>query len=103
MVDKLTTTRSLNELIFLTYITKSPVWNYEKEWRLIIDNKVSDYYDHKIPFPFIKAIYIGYRAEPELIDTLKQIGNEFEIDVFRTEMDGGKTDGDRRRSADPAQ
>lgn len=84
------TTRSINELIFKTYIVKSPTWNYEKEWRLIVDNGVCQYYDNKIPFPYIKTIYVGCRANNELENKLKKIGDKLGIEVIKLQMHGGK-------------
>jgi len=84
------TTRSINELIFKTYIVKSPSWNYEKEWRLIIDNEVCQYYDNKIPFPYIKSIYVGCRASNELENKLRNIGDDLNVEVKKMHMSGGK-------------
>lgn len=61
------------EKILLSFLSKSTVWNYEKEWRLIVDNKICEYYDNKIPFPYIKAIYVGLNATKELVKTLYRI------------------------------
>ena len=57
---------------------------------MIIDNKVSDYYDHKIPFPYIRALYVGFRAENELIDKLIKIGKDINVDVYLLKLDGSK-------------
>jgi hypothetical protein len=84
------TTRSINELIFKTYVVKSPSWNYEKEWRLIVDNNVCMYYNNKIPFPYIKTIYIGCRAKNELENKLREIAGKLNIKVIKLQMDGGK-------------
>lgn len=84
------TTRSINELIYKTFIVKSPNWNYEKEWRLIVDNDICEYYDNKLPFPYIKSIYVGFKASKELENKLNIIGDQLSIDVWKMHLDGGK-------------
>src|SRR5690606_24314524 len=49
---------NIDELIYKTFIVKSSKWSYEKEWRIIIDEKVSDYFGNKIPFPYAKTIFL---------------------------------------------
>ena len=60
---------------------KSNNWSYEKEWRIILDDKVCQYYDNKIPFPYTKKIYLGCRMKPNLIETMLEIGDELGIEV----------------------
>lgn len=72
---------SLEELLFKAYVNKSTVWNYEKEWRVIIEDRICEYYDNKIPFPFAKCIYIGARMEEKKKDMLIAIGEELDIKV----------------------
>lgn len=81
---------NLDELVYKTFIVKSANWNYEKEWRVILDGNICEYFDNKIPFPFIKKIYIGCKASKELINTLIEIGNEIEVEVSVLRMDGKK-------------
>jgi hypothetical protein len=81
---------SINKLIYKTFIVKSANWNYEKEWRLLVDGKISNFYDNKLPFPYAKKIYIGCKANTELIDTLIAIGKNFNIDVILLKMDSAK-------------
>lgn len=81
---------NINELIYKTFIVKSANWNYEKEWRLIIDGKISNFYDNKIPFPYAKKIYLGCKANTELIDTLITIGKKNGVEVVLLKMDSKK-------------
>lgn len=47
-------------------LTKDLPWQYEKEWRLIVDSSSSKRYNNKIYFPFAKRIYLGNVASTEL-------------------------------------
>jgi hypothetical protein len=78
---------NIDELIYKTFIVKSANWNYEKEWRIIVDGKISNFYNNKLPFPYAKKIYLGCRADPELKDTLIAIGKNIGIEVVLLEMD----------------
>lgn len=81
---------NIDELIYKTLVVKSSNWSYEKEWRIIIDGAICEYFDNKIPFPFAKKIYIGCRASDELIDILVSIGEEIGAEVELLKMDGKK-------------
>jgi hypothetical protein len=81
---------NIDELIYKTFIVKSANWSYEKEWRIIIDEKISNHFDNKIPFPYIKKIYLGCKASNELIDTMIKIGKELEVEVILLKMSGKK-------------
>ncbi len=82
--------KDIDELIYKTYIVKSANWNYEKEWRIIIDAKISNYYNNKIPFPYAKKIYLGCKADNNLIDTMMKIGEEIGVEVTILKMDNRK-------------
>lgn len=81
---------NINQLIYKTFIVKSANWNYEKEWRLIIDGKIGSFYDNKLPFPYAKKIYLGCKANPELIDSLIEIGKRIGVEVVLLKMDSKK-------------
>ena len=81
---------NINELIYKTFIVKSANWNYEKEWRLIVDGKISNFYDNKLPFPYAKRIYLGCKANTELIDTLIEIGKKIGVEVVLLKLDSKK-------------
>lgn len=88
--DKITDNSNIDELLYKTFVVKSANWNYEKEWRIIIDGQVSNYFDNKIPFPYIKTIYLGCKADKELIKTMITIGEEIGAEVSILKMDGKK-------------
>ena len=79
---------NIDELFYKTFVVKSANWNYEKEWRIIFDGQISEYFDNKIPFPYIKTIYLGCKAHKELIDTMISIGEEIRAEVRDLKMDG---------------
>jgi hypothetical protein len=81
---------NIDELIYKTFLVKSANWNYEKEWRIIVDENICKYYENKIPFPYIKAIYLGCKADNELINTMIDIGKEINAEVIILKMDGQK-------------
>lgn len=77
----------LEELLLKAFTTKSTVWNYEQEWRVIIDEAICKYYDYKIPFPYIKTIFIGCRASSSLEKTMIELGNELGVEVIKMKED----------------
>lgn len=76
------------QLLYKTFINKSTVWSYEKEWRIIIDNNICNYYDNKIPFPYIKRIYLGCKMEKRYIELLTDISDELNIELVLMSEDG---------------
>ena len=87
---KITYNSNIDELFYKTFVVKSANWNYEKEWRIIIDGQISNYFDNRIPFPYIKTIYLGCKADKELINTMITIGEEIGAEVNILKMDGKK-------------
>lgn len=80
----------IDSIIYKTYIVKSGKWNYEKEWRVILDGKVCDYYDNKIPFPYIKRIFLGCKMTTQTKDTMIEIAEGLGAEVVLMEMDNEK-------------
>lgn len=80
----------IEDLIYKTIIVKSTKWKYEKEWRLILDEKISNYFNNKIPFPYAKSIYLGCRASDDLINTMMKIGKRINAEVLLMKTDGKK-------------
>lgn len=78
--------KTIQRICFRSILSKSLSWNYEKEWRLIVDNKTAKYYNNRISFPFIKAIYIGCNASEKLIRNLSEIGKDLNVKVYRMHM-----------------
>lgn len=81
---------NIDELIYKTFIVKSSKWSYEKEWRIIIDDKISNYFNNKIPFPYAKTIFLGCKASNDLIETMIKIGNDIKAEVLLMKTDGKK-------------
>ena len=80
----------IDTLLYKTFIVKSAKWNYEKEWRIIIDGDICNYFENKIPFPYIKKIFLGCKMEKHNIDTLIEIADELNIEVRLMTMDNKK-------------
>lgn len=88
--DNLINKNGIDEILYKTFLTKSTKWSYENEWRIIIDGSLSSYFDNKIPFPFIKHIYLGCRMEPKIIDDLIEIADELNVEVSLMELNEKK-------------
>ncbi|MFZ7119518.1 MAG: hypothetical protein ACOWWH_01025 [Eubacteriaceae bacterium] len=88
--DTTSNTNMINEKLFKSYITKSSKWSYEKEHRLIIDSGISEFFNYKIPFPFIKRIYLGCNIERHNIELLFEIANELKIEIYQMKMKSNK-------------
>ena len=64
-------------------ITKSKCWNYEKEWRLIINEKNEvQLSDNTIPFLKIESIYLGCKIKANIKKTLVQFAESNEIKIY---------------------
>lgn len=80
------------KLLYNAYITKSTIWSYENEWRLVIDDKIAKYYNNKIPFPYIKKIYLGCKMEKCYINELIDIADELGVEIELMKMESHKFD-----------
>lgn len=80
----------IDEILYKAFITKSTKWSYEKEWRIILDGRICSYFNNKIPFPFIKHIYLGSRMKPEIIDDLIEIADELNVEITLMELNEKK-------------
>lgn len=87
---KIINDNEINEIIYKSYIIKSSNWSYENEWRLILDGNICDYYDYKIPFPYIKKVYLGCKMDLKTKETMKEICNKLGVDIVPMEMDNKK-------------
>lgn len=68
--------------VLLSFITKSTSWSYENEWRLILPNEVCSFYENKIPFFPIKAIYNGCRMPKDNKEFIYQFAQRKSIEVY---------------------
>ncbi len=76
----------IDSILYKTFIVKSAKWNYEKEWRLILDSDVCNYYDNKIPFPYIKRLYLGCKMNSQTLDMMIEIAEELGVEIVMMEM-----------------
>ena len=80
----------IDAILYKTYIVKSAKWSYEKEWRFILDGDVCNYYDNKVPFPYIKRIFLGCKMNDKTVDTMIEIAAEVGAEVVMMVMDPRK-------------
>lgn len=80
----------IEALLYRTYIAKSGTWSYEKEWRLILDGDICKYYGNRVPFPYIKRVFLGCRMDSQMIDTMIEVGEELGAEVRMMVMDNRK-------------
>lgn len=92
----------LDDLLPL-FLTKSTVWQYENEWRIIYTRKnmhdADDdvLYSYNLHFPCMKNIYLGYRIHPEIkkniieiCDRLSQKGQQ--VMVYQAKLENESYD-----------
>jgi hypothetical protein len=84
--NKLQRNSDIDSMLYKTFIVKSAKWNYEKEWRLILDGEVCNYYDNRIPFPYIKRLFLGCKMSTHTIDIMVEIAEELGVEVVMMEM-----------------
>ena len=80
----------IDMLLFKAFIIKSANWSYEKEWRLILEGDISAYFENKLPFPYIKKIYLGCKMEQQTRTTMIGIAKELNVEVVDLSMDNKK-------------
>jgi hypothetical protein len=80
----------IEALLYKTYIIKSGKWSYEKEWRLILDGDICGYYGYRIPFPYIKLVFLGCRMDTQTIDTMIEVAEVLGAEVRIMVMDNRK-------------
>jgi hypothetical protein len=88
--NKLQHSREIDSLLYKTFIVKSAKWNYENEWRIIVDSDICEYFENKLPFPYIKKLYLGCKMKTNHIDTLIEIADELNVEVILMKMDNKK-------------
>lgn len=70
-------------------LSKSEVWSYEKEWRIICDNKDSKE-GYLINFPKIKSIYLGCKINENDKKDIIKLANRKGIDLYQMRMEKNK-------------
>lgn len=78
---------SLSEII-KTLITKSDVWSYEKEWRLIGFMKALNH--QTCYLPIISKIFLGVNTKPEYANKIIEIARKKNIEVEKMELSSSK-------------
>lgn len=73
--------KKLKGTIMKSFLSKSLVWKYENEWRLVMDKKIATEFDNKLPFSFLKSLYIGANVRKDLALDLIRIGESKNINV----------------------
>lgn len=72
--------------IIMSFLTKSSAWSYEKEWRMILPNEVSIFYDNMIPFYPIKKIYLGCKMAMDNREYMYRLARKKGIEVVNMEQ-----------------
>jgi hypothetical protein len=80
----------IDKLLYKTFIVKSAKWNYEREWRIIVDGDICGYFENKLPFPYIKRIFLGCKMQAHNINTLIEIADEVKVEVILMNMGNKK-------------
>ncbi len=80
----------IDSLLYKSYIIKSAKWNYEKEWRIIVDGDICNYFDNKIHFPYVKKIILGCKMKSHNIDILIEIADELNVEIVLMKMNDKK-------------
>ena len=83
----------LNDRIKEIFVQKAPEWGYEKEWR-IIQMTMSEVAQQKlkkdggleIGVIYPKCIILGARAEEELVEKVKKLGEEKMINIAQMKL-----------------
>lgn len=67
--------------------TKAEEWDYEKEWRVIVDNEDNAGIDgYSVPFPRPKSIYMGVKIKTKLKEDLIKLCKEKDIHIYQMYM-----------------
>ncbi|SEW31192.1 DUF2971 domain-containing protein [[Clostridium] fimetarium] len=70
------------KFLLQNYLTKSSAWSYENEWRLILTQNECEKYNNMLPFPYIKAIYLGYGMSLENKEYMYKLAMRKGISVY---------------------
>ena len=80
---KLEVATNANRYFTRALVTKSRIWRYENEWRII--SKVRD--NREINFDCVSGIYLGAKASQQLVDYMKKYCREEEIELYQFSVD----------------
>jgi len=89
--DELLLVPSVMKKAYKTLITKSKFWNYEKEWRLIINEQNEVHLSGSaIQFFSIEAIYLGCRIDANVKKALVRFAESNKIDIYAAKQSNEK-------------
>lgn len=78
--------KKIYERIFLSMLTKDTIWNYEKEWRILISAQEEPI---NIPAPPVSCIYLGACCSEENEEKIKALVQDWNIPVKKMVVDRG--------------
>ena len=81
-----TTDESIVDL-FCAMLTKSNVWNYENEWRLLLYDEIEELTENKFKIDCISKIILGCRIEEKYEQEIKEICNKNGIHLSKMKLD----------------
>lgn len=76
----------LNADLNMQLYYKSKDYEYEHEWRF----SIKDAGNNKQRFPFIHAIYVGYKISPDNLDRLHAISKKLHIPIYHQKVNHAK-------------
>ena len=78
---------TLQKDILKTYVSKSTSWSYENEWRIVMPQKISKIWNHLIPFPYAKKIYLGVNMPKDNKEYMYKLCDKLNIEAYETYLD----------------
>lgn len=78
--------KNMNERIFLSMLTKDTIWNYEKEWRILISAQEEPM---NIPAPDVSCIYLGACCSEENEEKIRVLVQDRNIPIKKMVVDRG--------------
>ncbi len=78
--------QKMNERLFLSMLTKDKIWNYEKEWRILLSAQEESM---NIPAPPVSSIYLGACCSKENEEKIKALVQNWNIPVKKMVVDRG--------------
>ncbi len=75
-----------NRVFMMALLTKDAVWDYEREWRLLISSTM----DQRLKMPPISCIYLGVQCPPENAAVIMEIAARKSIPVKKMIADRGE-------------
>jgi hypothetical protein len=80
----------LSRTIYKGLVTKSKFWNYEKEYRLILNKSSELITEGNIDFPFVEAVYLGCRMEKNISGHIAAWAKRQGLPVYQAKKHDGR-------------